>query len=213
MRINKILGVDVEARGPNFFLHGLVSVGLCLVDAATGNVDWKRRISIKPADFGRGMQTFEEDCRQQFWSRHEEKLQEFEQEAVSASEAARMIHECMLAAVAAAADKLVVVSDYKDFDLAQINNLLEYCDYPSFRFYPTDSSRLMPTIDTDSYQSALQDGALFPSDKETLIKIKAPLTTTLAHHDHYPENDAQHIAEMYWLVHRVRVSVLAAEID
>lgn len=188
------IAFDIEKTGSSIKRHRLVSIGWCAIDSETGEIITKSRVSIKR----RNGQTDDENCMKYFWSKHMELLEQFDAEAVEAEEASRIIYETIKMVSNYADSKqteYVVLSDYKDFDLAEINILLDEFGYTTLRFKP-DTSNMVATIDTDSYQLGLHQKkyASWASDNETMKKYSISDITT---HNHYPEDDAQHIVELY----------------
>lgn len=215
----RIVAVDIETSGCMVTKHGIIALGYCVGDipretptkkltfdfaesiiptvsytsgTSTTTRQYKKRICMKLTG-----KTFEQRCKEEYWDKHPEMLEELTKDALEPEVGIRQFMDDI--------DKLeekyelIFISDNSAFDFAFINYYIEYYLDRRPLSYVSGGTTYRPLFDTDAYaRGALgQDYTdLWTYDEEVMKKFNITLPEGVKH-DHYPENDAEYIYRLH----------------
>jgi hypothetical protein len=183
-----IFAIDIETSGPHLVKNGILSIGYC---AATlnGEVLLKKRVSLSLEN-----REFDDACRNDFWSKHEECLSKIlsEQKPIKDGlvEFLNDIDEL---------DRyynLMIVSDCPCYDIGFVNYYLSnYVDRLPLSHKFGDASLFRPIYDTDGYSRGLlhlkyDQVWTYDSDVRRKLDFELPKNVTQSH---FPDDDAEYI--------------------
>jgi hypothetical protein len=182
------LPIDIEAGGKNPALHPLVAVGTCFY----GPFGLKeKRLFV----FAFDVRDFEPRCVSEFWSKHPDKLQFFQDYPTKSTLQDFVDYVDALDTKYA---NLTLVTDNPAFDIGFLNAKLS----PRNLQYPCVGGYRIP-IDTNSFLWAMlvkKDPKKYVakghwvSDSDVLQEFGIALTSV---HDHRPDNDAEWIGDLF----------------
>lgn len=135
-----LIASDVESRGPSAIDHGILSVGVCVGLADELRVLEKVRFDFKPMqrdEYG-WVQTYEEKCQKEFWSKHEDKKNIMEQSAKPWREEIKKFRTFIDKYDDGIKWEAILISDTTAFGPHFINTYLEKASLPPLQY---DSTR------------------------------------------------------------------------
>jgi len=185
-----LFALDIEGSGASFAHNGIVAIGWC-VGTMDGAILEKKRISVALKN-----RSFESRCVTQYWEKPAQaaQLKVFEKEALEPAEAMKQF----IASVDRFEDMydLVILTDNAAYDVAWLNYYLDLYLGRHPLSYKKDQSTYRPIAEPRGFAMARKmkssNQASWTFDME---KYNAGLTKlkSLTLHDHWPENDAEHI--------------------
>lgn len=190
--------IDIEGRGPNAYLNGIVSIGVCVGDI-TGVIE-KRRFDLLPYD----NQSMDIKCKADFWDKNPGLLEKLERNSLRPEKGIREFRHYLdeWDQKVKNSDELYIVCDTPGYDFHFINSYLdrEGLQPLCMRYNPQRNDYDFRALhDADSYARGYckqlpQDPWVSNSD---LIKTYnlAPLPDTLK--PHMPEDDAESIFRVH----------------
>ena len=191
-----LLTIDVESGGCQVTRHPLIAIGVDfrLVEPSRQLGSNNKRIFRFPFD----IKDFEPRCMEEFWSKNMDKLEKLKALPISTiADFAQYVDE-----LDAKYPDLVIMADNPTFDVGFINYLydrdlnrkpLQYRADGKYRIIVDQNSYLWATM------PELKDPWVW--DSTVIKKFNLQLTSV---HDHMPDNDAEHIADMFMAVYQKR---------
>lgn len=189
-----IFSFDVEARGQGPMRHGILSIGVCVGDAATERVLEKARFDFRPLSPN---QSFEQRSLDEFWSKNESLRETLERNAKDAIQQTIAFRQ-LLDKWDSAAD-VYLVCDNPAFDATFINYYLDMANLPKllYKGYSQNGKLEYRSVhDADSYgRGYFKQGIdeVWFSNADAAKEWGA----SAEGHDHMPENDAEVIYRLH----------------
>ncbi len=184
----KVIAIDIEARGPSPSRHGILAIGICIGTADGKTIVEKHRICVDVyANQGFDTKTWNE-----FWSKNEELCNELSAKPIAPDQAIRQFREI----IDRCGDDAYIVSDAPYFDFFFLNYYLDLELLPLLHFDSKGSFR--PLHDSDSYSRGAMRAATstqWAVNSEVLYKFELPQLPELRKHS--PEDDAQEIYHVH----------------
>lgn len=193
-----VFAIDIEARGPGPYRHGIISIGVC-VGAADGpepQVLAKRRFDMLPYPH----QQMDQRTMDEFWSNHMDILKTLTENAQH-PEAQTIAFRNFLDDWSQGGTEPYILCDNPSFDFGMINYYLDIAGLPTLN-YDVSGKKYVSTHDADSYARGLMRYPLSRPwmSNENLIHFldKTPKEIDPEAHNHMPENDAEFIYRLHW---------------
>lgn len=189
-RLTPILAIDIETGGCRALQHPLVAIGICLcLPHPTGIIKTKKRFT-----FEFDTDKFEDRCWCEFWTNHQDKLEIYKstKEKSTIQDFADYIDT-----LDNMYPNLMLISDNPSFDIYFLNTLYDRDLNRKPLLYRADGTyRLICDQNTYLYAMMKESKSLWISDADVIKKYQLE-DTIQSKHDHYPENDAERIADLF----------------
>lgn len=191
--IRPLLAIDIESGGCQPSKHPLIAIGTCLFKPCGSK---EKKIFRFNFDYAK----FEPKCVEEFWSKHQDKLDKLKQLPISSiADFANYVDD-----LDKQFDNLTILSDNPSYDISFINYVydVELNRKPILYKY---NNKYRIVIDPNSYFWALMPETDDPwiSDSKVLNKFKVEINSV---HDHMPDNDAEHILDTFVQILKVNIN-------
>lgn len=186
------LAIDIETTGPYYIKNHIMAIGYVFLDS-DGNVLMKKRISLEFDDT-----TFTYQCFK-FWSRgnNMDKVKQFKKDAVDVKSGLwEFVNDLNAFNLYC---NTIIVSDNPLFDIGFINYYLEkYIEHEPIHMI---DGHYCPIHDLKSYLRSICKTELPLTCRNVSVHYYCQVLNIYTfdiQHDHFPENDAEFIAKVYY---------------
>jgi hypothetical protein len=192
-----ILSLDVELRGSSPMRHGLLAIGFCLGHVSTEEIIMSGTIAVAPMMVHGVLQSYEQKCVNEFWSKHRDVQRYLESIAVDCYTAVTAFNSLLMRFEKEY--NLCIISDCPVQDFGVINYYLDLFAFNQLQFTRScveNTNEVVynyrPLFCTDSFArgvSGMSYDNIYTSDVKILRHFQ--LDTSDLKRTHFPEDDAK----------------------